>query len=426
MTLYHFVSTLGALGAVPLFTLYSLFTGRKRRGLIHHFGWVPCKPPAPGQKTLWTFALSLGEATAAAAVLKIVHEARPDVRIVVSATTDSGYDGARRKIPFAEEIFFHPFDCLPFTVTALNRIRPDVFLVADTGFWPGLLDLLAQRKIPSLLFNGRISKRSFKGYRSARQFSKNLFNRFSVLCMQSQDGKDSMQSLGVDPSKLRMIGDPKFDALVPVSDNEREKTRLSLGIRPTSPVWVAGSTHAGEEEIILQAFQNLQSRFDDLVLILAPRRLERVREVESLLKTRQIPFIKRTAINESSDAENRVILLDAMGELAKLYSIGEAAFVGRSLIPPGGGHNLMEPAAHGGVVIHGPHIENFRRVAEELKQQGLAFPVNNADEMKTVLESLLRDTSKQTGRADKASEWIKTRQGASRRMADIILETLKN
>ena len=426
MIIYHFVSTIIALLVVPLFTLYSLFTGSKRRGTLHHFGWVPSKPPAPSQKTLWTFALSLGEVTAAAPVLKIIHETRPDIRIVVSVTTDSGFDGARQKISFADAIFFHPLDCLPFTLTALNRIRPNLFLIADTGFWPGLLDLLAKREIPSLLFNGRLSKRSLKGYKRAGPFSKNLFNRFSLLCMQSEDGKESLQSLGVEPSKLRVIGDPKFDALVPVPDKERENLRSALGIQSTSPVWVAGSTHGGEEEIILQVFQNLKNRFDDLVLILAPRRLERVHELESLLINQKVLFIKRTAIGKSLDKENSVILLDTMGELSKLYAVGDVAFVGKSLLPPGGGHSLMEPVAHGKPVVHGPHIENFGKVAEDLHQQGLAFPVVDAKEMETVLESLLKENTQQATFADKASKWIEAHRGASRRMADIVLEKMKD
>jgi len=420
---YHILSTIMASLVAPCFAIYSLVTGRKRRGLLYHFGLVPSPSGSSSQKTLWMFALSLGEVTAAAPVLKIIHDDRPDFRIVVSVTTDSGYDGARQKIPFADQIIFHPLDCLPFTLTALNRIRPDVFVVTDTGFWPGLLDLMTRRKTPSLLFNGRISKRSHRRYQLIGNFSKNLFNRFSVLCMQNEHGSDILRALGVDPSRLRVIGDPKFDALHEVSEEERKKIRADLGISEASRVWVAGSTHAGEEEIVLNVYQSLKKKFDDLVLVLAPRRLERVGVLESLLQTRKISFTKRTAIGETSG--NQVILLDTMGELGKLYSIGSAAFVGNSLPPPGGGHNLMEPLAHGVPVVHGPHIENFRQVAAELKRHELAFPVKDADEMETVMTSLLENASQKTPLPERASTWIKNHQGASRRMADIILETLK-
>jgi 3-deoxy-D-manno-octulosonic-acid transferase len=426
MIFYHIISTIGTLAVAPLFTLYSLFTGSKRRGLWHHFGRVPVSKKSPAQKTLWLYALSLGEVTAAAPVLKIIHEEHPDIRLVVSVTTDTGYDGALQKIPFADSIFFHPLDCLPFTMTALNRIRPDAFVMTDTGFWPGLLDLLTGRGIPSLLFNGRISKRSLKRYQQLGKFSQNLFNGFDTLCMQNEDGKNALQTLGVELSRLKVIGDPKFDALVPVPDEDRIKIRSGLDIPSASPVWVAGSTHAGEEEIILEVYQNLKHRFDALVLILAPRRLERIGEVESLLKARNIPFVISTSIGEHSVGRYPVILLDTMGELSKLFSIGDVAFVGHSLIAPGGGHSLMEPVAHGKAVVHGPHIENFRQVAEELRKLNLAYPVSNADEMATVVTSLLGDASKRNGLAEKATAWTQAYKGASRRMADIILGTLKD
>ena len=357
-------------------------------------------------------------------MLKILRDERPDLRIVVSVTTDSGYDGARQKIPFADQIIFHPLDCLPFTVNALNRIRPDLFVVTDTGFWPGLLDLLARRKIPSILFNGRISKRSQRRYQLLKSVSKKLFNQFTVLCMQNEYGSDALRELGVDPSRLRVIGDPKFDALVEVSDEERNKVRANLGISNASRIWVAGSTHAGEEEIILDVYQRLKKKFDDLILVLAPRRLERIGKVESLLQTRKISYTKRTAICETS--LQQVILLDTMGELGTVYSIGSVAFVGNSLFPPGGGHSLMEPLAQGTPVVHGPHIENFRQVAEELKHDELAFQVNDTDDLQIAMTSLLENALQKDAFSKKASAWITSHQQASRRMADIIMKTLQS
>ena len=327
--LYHILSIVLAVFVAPFFLIYSLVTKNKRRGLMNHFGLVPATPHASSQKTLWLFALSLGEVTAAAPVLKIIHEKQPDLRIVVSVTTDSGYDGALQKIPFADQIIFHPLDCLPFTLLALARIRPDCFVVTDTGFWPGLLDLLARRKTPALLFNGRLSDRSAKRYQRLGNFSKNLFNRFRVLGMQSQAGKEAFQSLGVDLSRLKVIGDPKFDALVFVPENEREEMRAQLKIPDKSLVWIAGSTHRGEEEIILSVHQKLRKKFDDLVLIIAPRRLERLDSIKALLSSREISFTRRTRISEAP--QNQVILLDTMGELGKLYSIADLAFVGNSL-----------------------------------------------------------------------------------------------
>jgi 3-deoxy-D-manno-octulosonic-acid transferase len=426
MFLYHILSTVLALFVAPSFLIYSLVTKSKRRGLMNHFGWVPSPPGASPKKTLWVFALSLGEVTAAAPVLKRIHEDQPDLRIVVSVTTDSGYDGALQKIPFADQIMFHPLDCLPFTLLALIRIRPDCFVVTDTGFWPGLLDLLARRQTPALLFNGRLSRRSQKRYQRLGSFSINLFNRFRVLGMQSEAGKNALHSLGVAPSRLKVIGDPKFDALVQVPEEERKKLRAELSLPDAGLIWIAGSTHRGEEEIILDVHQKLRKKFDDLILILAPRRLERVDSrmdsIEALLISRKISFTRRTRISEAS--ENQVILLDTMGELGELYSIADLAFVGNSLLPPGGGHSLMEPLAQGVPVVHGPHVENFQQMAKELQQNELAFSVSDANEMTTVMTSLLENSATQATLSKKASSWIQSQQGASKRMADLILKTL--
>jgi 3-deoxy-D-manno-octulosonic-acid transferase len=424
MFLYHLLSTVLAFLVAPVFLIYSLATKSKRRGLMNHFGLVPSAPGLTPKKTLWVFALSLGEVTAVAPVLKIIHEEHPDIGLVVSVTTDTGYDGARQKIPFADRIIFHPLDCLPFTLIALRRIRPDCFVVTDTGFWPGLLDILSRRKTPACLFNGRLSRRSLKRYQRLGSFSNNLFHRFRVLGMQSEQGRDALESLGVDPSRLQVLGDPKFDALVRVPKNERKKIRAQLSIAEENLVWIAGSTHKGEEEIILDVYQGLKKKFTDLVLILAPRRLERVASLEALLNSRQIAFTKRTALNETS--ENQVILLDTMSELGKLYSIADFAFVGNSLLAPGGGHSLVEPLVQGVPVVHGPHVENFLQIAEELEQNELAFPVSGANAMETVVITLLENSSKHTKFTDKASTWIDSHRGASRRMADIILDALND
>jgi len=403
MFFYHLLSTLLAVLVAPVFLIYSLATKSKRRGLMNHFGLVPSASGATPKKTLWVFALSLGEVTAVAPVLKIIHEEHPDINLVVSVTTDTGYDGAVQKIPVADRIIFHPLDCLPFTLIAL--------------------DLLSRRKTPTCLFNGRLSRRSLARYQRLGSFSRNLFNRFQVLGMQSKQGRDTLLSLGVDSARLQVLGDPKFDALARVPENERKNIRAQLGIAEENLVWIAGSTHKGEEEIILAVYQSLKKKFADLVLILAPRRLERVSNLEALLNSRQIAFTRRTALNETS--KQQVILLDTMGELGKLYSIADIAFVGNSLCPPGGGHSLVEPLVQGVPVVHGPHVENFLQIAEELEQNELAFPVSGADEMTTVLTALLENSSNPTEFTDKASRWINNHKGASKRMAEIILQTLK-
>ena len=417
---YHILSLLVAVVMVPVFTTLAVFSKHKFKFLRHHFGFVPTIKKGES-KILWLHALSLGEVKAAAPVLKKLHNKSPYLKIVVSVTTDSGYEGAVEHLKMAEKIFFHPLDCLPFTYLALSRIKPDLYIVTDTGFWPGLTDLLHKQNTPQILFNGRISHRSAKGYLKAGSLFKTMFQQFNRLCMQNKNSEQAAAALGVDPDKVEVIGDPKFDSLQPLTVEDRNRLRKTFLLKEDTPVWVAGSTHTGEEEIILNAHQQLREKYPDLILILAPRRIERINEVVALLQKKNLSFARRSSLEISEP----VILLDTMGELAKVYSLGQMAFIGKSLIEPGGGHSLIEPLSHGLAVLHGPHIENIGHVADEAHTNGLAFTVHNAEEIVKTVHSLLRHKERRMELAEKAKKLIEDQQGASEKMAETIQNVLR-
>ena len=417
---YHILSLLVAVVMVPVFTTLAVFSKHKFKFLRHHFGFVPTIKKGES-KILWLHALSLGEVKAAAPVLKNLHNKSPYLKIVVSVTTDSGYEGAVEHLKIAEKIFFHPLDCLPFTYLALSRIKPDLYIVTDTGFWPGLTDQLHKQNTPQILFNGRISHRSAKGYLKAGSLFKTMFQQFNRLCMQNKNSVQAAAALGVDPDKVEVIGDPKFDSLQPLIVEDRNRLRKTFLLKEDTPVWVAGSTHTGEEEIILNAHQQLREKHPDLILILAPRRIERINEVVALLQKKNLSFARRSSLEISEP----VILLDTMGELAKVYSLGQMAFIGKSLIEPGGGHSLIEPLSHGVAVLHGPHIENIGHVADEAHTNGLAFTVHNAEEIVKTVHSLLRHKERRMELAEKAKKLIEDQQGASEKMAETIQNVLR-
>ena len=417
---YHILSLLVAVVMVPVFTTLAVFSKHKFKFLRHHFGFVPTNKKGES-KILWLHALSLGEVKAAAPVLKNLHNKSPYLKIVVSVTTDSGYEGAVEHLKIAEKIFFHPLDCLPFTYLALSRIKPDLYIVTDTGFWPGLTDQLHKQNTPQILFNGRISHRSAKGYLKAGSLFKTMFQQFNRLCMQNKNSEQAAAALGVDPDKVEVIGDPKFDSLQPLTVEDRNRLRKTFLLKEDTPVWVAGSTHTGEEEIILNAHQQLREKHPDLILILAPRRIERINEVVALLQKKNLSFARRSSLEISEP----VILLDTMGELAKVYSLGQMAYIGKSLIEPGGGHSLIEPLSHGVAVLHGPHIENIGHVADEAHTNGLAFTVHNAEEIVKTVHSLLRHKERRMELAEKAKKLIEDQQGASEKMAETIQNVLR-
>lgn len=421
---YKFISSLAALAIVPLFAAYALITGKKRRGLAHHFGVIPQIAKTDSQKTVWLHALSLGEVNAAAPVLKRLRKEAPELQLVVSVTTDSGYDGAQKHLKFVDQIVFHPIDCWPFLTLAVAGIRPNLFILTDTGFWPGLILMLKERGVPQIVFNGRVSERSYQKYRKFRFVVRHLIKEFSVICMQNDHGKKSMQKLGARAEQVRVIGDTKYDMLKPVLDPERTQLREAMKIPASHPVWVAGSTHAEEEPIILEAFKKLKTRHPQLTLILAPRRLERIPQLIRLLENQQLDFVLRSQVTPTASHSDSIVLLDTLGELAQVYAIADVTFVGRSLIAPGGGHSLIEPASHGKLVLHGPHIENFQEVADLLNGEGVAQVVHNAQELEQKIDVLLGDEILKVQIAQKAIALIETQKGASRQIVEIILNEL--
>ena len=268
---------------------------------------------------------------------------------MISVTTDSGYEGALEHLKMAENIFFHPLDCLPFTWLAISRVQPDLYVVTDTGFWPGLIDQLHNKKIPMILLNGRISHTSAKRYLKAGTLFKVMFKKLDRLCMQNKNSQQAMVDLGISLEKIELVGDPKFDGLQPANNDDKARLRKIFKLEENTTLWIAGSTHPGEEEIVLDAHLRLKKMHPDLVLILAPRRIERVADISTLLEKKNIPFCRRSLLDNS--LPKSVILLDTMGELAGVYSMSKVAFIGRSLIEPGGGHSLMEPLSNGAAVL---------------------------------------------------------------------------
>jgi 3-deoxy-D-manno-octulosonic-acid transferase len=415
---YHLLSLFVATLLLPLFSLIALSSKHKWKGLAHHFGWVPVTKK-PARKVLWLHALSMGEVVAATPVLKLVREQNPELTIALSVTTDSGYTAAL-KMNIADNVFFHPLDCLPFTLLALKRINPDLHVVTDTGFWPGLIDLLHRKKTPILLFNGRISEKSARRYLLAGSLFKDTFQKFHHFGMQNNNGEKVALTLGVDRERIEVMGDPKYDAQQPLTDEEKQQLRKTFKLETGTPVWIAGSTHAGEEEIILDAHQQLTAEHPNLVLILAPRRIERVKEVVTLLKKRNISFTLRSSLKLAET----VILLDTMGELAKVYSLGQVALIGKSLVKPGGGHSLIEPLSYGLPVLHGPFVENIGHVADKAHELGLAITVQDSKNIKEKVHNFLENKNLRQELAENALSFTTEQKGASEKMAEIITKTL--
>lgn len=413
---------------LPGYALYTWVSGNKSRGFLDHLGLVPRLSPRSGDnsKVIWLFALSVGEVGSAVPVMRKIRQRNPNIRVVVSVTTEAGYEAAQREFDFAEAVFFNPMDLWPFPQLACSRIGPDLFVLTETGFWPGQLSTLTGRQVKVLLFQGRISNRSFEQYRKIKFFFAPILDRFEWLCMQSQDGVEKVRSLGVASEKIILIGNTKFDSLRTLEEIERCSIRKSLSLAEGIPVFIAGSTHEEEEEVLVNAFLRLKVHFPKVVLILAPRRLERLPALELYFKSQGVEYVKRSEIAGGRGRGSSLILLDTMGELSRLYSIADAAFIGKSLFFPGGGHSLLEPAAQGVPVLHGPYIEYQKSLAEPLQKEGVAITVTNAEDIEITLTKLFYEPSRRKKLGQKAKNLIDAGRGAAEKMADIILETMNH
>ncbi|MBI4560835.1 MAG: 3-deoxy-D-manno-octulosonic acid transferase [Candidatus Rokubacteria bacterium] len=406
--------TLAIVGYLPVLLLRHLKRGGFARLLRQRFGRLDGLPPAP---RCWIHAVSVGEAIAAVPLVEGIRRLWPGLNIVVSTQTATGAAIVRDRLGHLASHCYFPFDLPGPIKRALGAIAPIFFVALETEIWPNFFRQLHRRGIPAMIANGRISDRSFRRYRLVRLFMGRLLGQISMFAMQSAEDARRIIALGAPPERVIVTGNLKVEAPPHEAGVEALWRRL-LGLTGAEPVWIAGSTHAGEEEIVLDAFLRLQARHPSLVLVLAPRHPERVPEVERLVRARGLEPVRRTLLPIRAGA-GAVIVLDTVGELAQLYQVASVVFVGGSLVS-WGGHNMLEPALRRKPVLLGPHTANFRESAELLLAAGGALPVNDGHELEAAVHRLLRspELARTTGEA--GFEAVASRQGAVKQTLELL------
>lgn len=394
------------LGYLPVLLVRQFRRGGSARLFRQRFGRLDGLPPAP---RCWIHAVSLGEATAAIPLVEGIHRLWPRLNIIVSTATPTGATIVRERLGHLATHCYFPFDLPGPIKRALHAIRPIFFVALETEIWPNFFRELHRQGVPAMIANGRISDHSFRRYRLARAFMRRLLNQISMFAMQSAEDARRIIALGAWPERVVVTGNLKIEPPPHEAGVEALWRRL-LGLTGSEPVWVAGSTRAGEEEIVLDAFVRLQARYPSLVLVLAPRHPERIPEVERLIRVRGLEPIRRTVLPMRS-ADRSVILLDTVGELAQLYRVAAVVFVGGSMIP-WGGHNMLEPALRQKPVLFGPHTANFRESAELLLASGGAFLVRDGHELEGAVHRLLQDPELRRMMGEAAFKAVASRQGA--------------
>lgn len=340
-------------------------------------------------RPVWFHAVSVGETLAIADLVKEFKLKNPEIPIVFSTVTYTGQEIAKKRLGDIATIIYFPYDLDFITFKIIKIINPQLVVIVETEIWPGFSFRLKKEDIPLIIVNGRLSPKSSNNYRKFAFFFSHVLDSFTYLLMQAQLDADRIVEMGAKKEKVKVVGNLKYDIKPSFTDDDIIKLRQELAITESDKIIIVGSTHSGEEEIILDIYERLKIRLPELKLILVPRHPERYEEVISLIESKSLSFGKRTLKSTFKDAP--VFLLDTMGELSSFYSIADIAFIGGSLIPKGG-HNPLEPAVYSVPVVVGPHTFNFLDITNYMVFSGAAIQVQNRDELHDVFESLLLDS----------------------------------
>jgi 3-deoxy-D-manno-octulosonic-acid transferase len=379
----------------------------RKRWLREKLGRV--RPVSDAGPLVWVHAVSVGEVLAAEAFIKALKKKHPALEVAVSTITDTGQEVARSRLGGLSGVFYMPFD-MGFTMErAIAALMPSVFIIMETELWPNAIWKMKGSGVPVVMLNGRISGSSFKGYRKVRPFMRKVLEQVDAFCMQDEEYARRMVEMGAPPEKVRVTGNFKFDISLP-----GEKPQWGALLR--GPVVVAGSTHRGEEAMIISAYESLKAEFEDLNLIIAPRHPERFDEVEGLLREGRVPYVRRSNLGDSP-ISGKAVLLDTMGELSAVYSLGDVAVMGGSFIEHGG-QNPLEPAYWGKPVVCGPHMENFPFVREFY--EAVAAVEASEGNLPAVLRDLLSSPERRGAIGAAAADLLRKNSGAVKRAIEVV------
>jgi 3-deoxy-D-manno-octulosonic-acid transferase len=388
------------------------------QGLGERFGFGSRVAASP---SLCLHAVSLGEVSAAATLVRALRARYPIMPFVITTATPTGRARARELFGGEVEVRFLPYDTRGSMARFLRRVDPALLIIMETELWPNLLLECRRLQVPVVFASARLTQKSVSGYRRARRLLRAALAENAFVAAQTQDDAARFIEIGADAARTRVVGNVKFD--IELGSSILEQGRM---LRKSSfagrPLWIAGSTHGGEEEQVLDAHAKVLRTAPNALLLLVPRHPQRFEAVANLLTRRQIVFDRRSAANSSRPAAS-VLLVDTVGELASLYAAVDVAFVGGSLVPVGG-HNLLEPAALGVPVVTGPYNANSRDIARALESRGGAFEVQDAAALARVVAQLFDDAELRRRAGDAGREFVEQHRGSVARLLAIIAPRL--
>ncbi len=426
-SIYLTASVLGA----PYILFKMLTSERHRSGLYQRFGIVSERTSKkPG---IWIHGASVGEVITAKSIVEKIDLEFPEWETFISTTTNTGYSVAKQNFS-GKPVFYFPVDLSWITRKVLRRIRPSCIILIELEIWPNFLVSVYEEGIPLIIVNGRISNKSFKAYRIISRISgafyNSLTNKMNTYCARTELDAQRFRDLGISSEQVFVTGTMKYDN-IPTHINENSKNELAdlFRIKDNDLVLIGGSTHEGEEEILLRIFERLSKTYPNLRLIIAPRHIERIKDVSRLIEKMGFFPLLKTEIEEPDykwqNAKKEIILIDTVGDLGKIYSLSSFVFVGKSLVPSGG-QNMMEPAGLGKPVIFGPHTFNFKEEVDLLLRNEAAKMIETEDELCEAIEFFIKNPEAAKEMGLRAQGVVSEKRGATEKNMDIIREILES
>ncbi|MDM9651993.1 lipid IV(A) 3-deoxy-D-manno-octulosonic acid transferase [Pseudomonas wenzhouensis] len=403
--------------ALPLIALRLALRARKAPAYarrIHERFALGLPPMKPGG--IWVHAVSVGESIAAAPMIRALQANYPELPITVTCMTPTGSERIQALFGDSVQHCYLPYD-LPWAAARfINRVQPRLAVVMETELWPNHIHQCAKRGIPVALANARLSERSARGYARFGKLTAPMLAELSLIAVQTQTEAERFLDLGARSECVEVTGSIKFDLKIDAELLQRADALRQQWQATTRPIWIAASTHAGEDEIILAAHHQLLKSRPDALLILVPRHPERFNTVHELCISQGLTTRRRSTA-EAVQTSDQVLLGDTMGELLFLYALADIAFVGGSLVA-NGGHNLLEPAALGKPVLSGPHLFNFLEIAAQLREAGALNEVENAGQLADKVATLLNEPSEMQRMSQAGLSVLKANQGALQRLLE--------
>jgi 3-deoxy-D-manno-octulosonic-acid transferase len=414
--------------ALSPYFLYQALRYKKYIGsLRQRLGYLPLTFNVDGEESIWIHAVSVGEALTARALAAELKARYPRLRLFLSTTTIAGQQVAKRNVQDVDAVFYFPFDWTFIVRRTLDLVKPRVFIMMETEIWPNLLRQCQERGIKTIMINGRISSRSYPRYRLVRPFFKRVLADVDRFCMQSDESARRVMDLGAPAGRVTVTGSLKFDSLEIPSSTLQTRTRQRVlrffRVAPSRIVIVAGSTMRGEEPFVFGALARIKATLPGAIAIVAPRHPERFGEVERLAKVAGFVTVRRSELPIDAEPRADIVVLDSIGELADIYQIATAVFVGGSLVDHGG-HNILEPAIFGKPIVFGPSMQNFREIADAFLANGAAVQVQSPRELEEMLLTLVTDPVRRAGLGAAARALVEANRGAREKTLRVIADLL--